>query len=67
MFEGVGAPGNQDQKTNQNGSDGISVPFDAISQNRHHQTERIDGDVVSVVNEEHMDCRVSAVQETVDA
>ena len=67
MLKGIGRPGNQDQKTDENGADGVDVPHDSRANNGHHKAERIDSDIVSVVDEEDMHGRVATEDKTIDA
>lgn len=67
VVESVCGPREQDQETNKNGTDRVDIPDDAATDNRHGQTEGVDDDVVTVVDEEDMDSRVATIDETVDA
>ena len=67
MLEGVGGPGAEDQETDEDGSNGVEVPYDTASDDGHGQTKSVDDDVVAVVNEEDVHCRVPTEEETVDA
>ena len=67
VLEGVGSPGEQDQDTNQDGTNWIKVPHDAASNNRHGQTKRIDDNVIAMVDEEDVDSGVTPIDEAVDA
>jgi hypothetical protein len=67
VLEGVCSPRNQNQDTNQNGTNGVKVPHDTASNNRHSQTKRIDDNVIAVVDEEHVNRRITAKDEAVYA
>lgn len=66
MLEGIGRPRHQDQKTDKNGTNRIGIPLHSATNNGHHQTESIDRNVVSMVDKEDMNGRVSPVYETED-
>lgn len=67
MLEGVGSPGAQDQDTDEDGTQGVKVPYHTASNNGHGQTEGVDNDVVAVVHEEDVHRWVAAEEETVGA
>ena len=67
VLEGVCGPREQNQDANQDGTNGVKVPHDAASNNRHSQTKRIDDNVIAVVNEEHVNRGVTAEDEAVYA
>lgn len=67
MLECVGSPGYQDEKSDEDGTERVDIPYDAGANNRHDQTKYIDDDVVSVVDKEDVNCGISAEEETVDA
>lgn len=52
MLKGIGAPGEQDQETDENGTDGIDEPGHAATNNGHCQAKGIDNDIVAVIDEE---------------
>ena len=67
MLEGIGGPGDQDQQSDENGADRVGIPFHSGAKQGHHQTETVNNDVISVINEEHVDRRIAAEEETVGA
>lgn len=67
MVESVGGPGEENQETYQNGTDWVNVPSDPAADNGHGETECVDNDVIAMINEEDMDCGVSAVNVAKDA
>lgn len=67
VLEGVGGPGAEDQETDEDGSDGVKVPYNTATDDGHGQTESVHDDVVTVVDEEDVHGRVPTEEETVDA
>lgn len=65
LLKGVGNPREEDQQRDEHGADGVQVPHEAISDDGHDQAKDIDGDVVSVIDEEDVDRWVLAVDEAV--
>lgn len=54
VIERVGGPRDKDQESDQDGTDGVDVPDDTASHDRHGKTESVDNDIVAVVNEKDM-------------
>lgn len=50
LLKGVGHPGEEDEQRNADGANGIQVPHEAVSHDRHDQTEAIDHNVIAVVD-----------------
>jgi hypothetical protein len=67
MIKCVGCPGEQDQETDEDSSDGIGVPCNSATDDRHGQTECVDYNVISMVDEEDVDRRIPAEYEAVNA
>lgn len=67
MLKSVGTPRTQDQETDKDGSDWIDKPSNAASNNGHSQTKGVDNDVIAMIDEEDVHCRVAAKNEAVDA
>lgn len=67
VVEGVGSPGNENQETDENGTDRIDIPDDSATDNGHGKTESIDDDVVAMVDKEDMDGWVASEEEAIDA
>lgn len=67
VVESVCGPREEDQETNKNGTNRVDIPDNAAADNGHGETEGVDDDVVTMVDEEDMDGRVATIDETVDA
>ena len=67
VIKGIGSPGNQDQKTDENSTDRVDIPDDAATDDRHGKTEGIDDNVIAMVDEEDVDSGVTPIDEAVDA
>ena len=65
VVEGVGSPGNENQETDENGTDRIDIPDDTASDDGHGKTESVDDNVVTMVDEEDMNRRVAAEDEAI--
>jgi hypothetical protein len=65
LLESVRDPREEDEQGDEDCSDGIEVPDEAIADDGHDQAEDVDGDVVAVVDEEDVDRGVFAVKEAV--
>jgi hypothetical protein len=66
VIVGVRRPRNEDQETDQNGTDGVDIPDDTATDDGHGETESIDDDVVAVVDEKDVHGGVASVDEAVD-
>jgi hypothetical protein len=66
LLEGVGDPREQDQQRNADGTDGVKVPHEAVTNDGHDQAENVHDDIVAVVDEEDVDGRVLPQKEAVD-
>ena len=66
LLKGVGGPREQDQESNEDGTDGVQVPDELVAHDGHDQTKDVDDDVVAMVDEKDVDCREPAVKQAVD-
>src|SRR5687768_15624521 len=50
LLKGIGHPGEEDEKGDADGADGIEIPNETIAHDGHDQAEDVDGDIVAMVN-----------------
>lgn len=50
LLKGIGHPREQDEQSDADGANRVEVPHESVANNRHYQTEAIDGNVVAVVD-----------------
>jgi hypothetical protein len=67
VIKGVRGPRNEDQETDQNGTDGVDKPSNTATDDGHGETESIDDDVVPMVDEEDVNGGVSPEEKAVYA
>lgn len=65
LLKGVGGPGEQDEKGNEDGTDGVQIPHKFVANDGHDQAEDVDDDVVSVINKKDADRWEPAVKEAI--
>ena len=65
MVEGVRSPRDKNQETNEDSTNRIDIPDNSASNNGHGQTEGVDDNVVTMVDEEDMNRRVAAEDEAI--
>lgn len=66
LLEGVGYPREQDQQRNADGTDGIKIPHESVTDDGHDQAENVDDNVVAMVDEKDVDRGVLSQEEAVD-
>jgi hypothetical protein len=67
MVECVRRPWNQYQDSDEDGTDGVSIPSYTTTNNRHGQAKGVDDNVIAMVNEEDVHGRITTEDEAVDA
>lgn len=65
LLKGVGGPREQDEESNENGTNGVQIPDEFIADDSHDQAEDVDDDIVAVVHEKDVDRRKPAVKEAI--